>query len=109
MAGLNEFYAFMAEGDASARELLGRLAIFFRGAERYGEAPVMCAPAQEGEVYMLGGAEVRVKLSASVRKAALRESPKNGDRVTIGDDDFYIVAVSTLEVDPCATLQLVPV
>ena len=109
MAGLNEFYAFMAEGDASARAMLGRPAVFFRGAESLGEAPVMCAPAMEGDVYTLGGVEVRVKLTASVRKDALRMRPENGDRVRLGENDFYIVAVSTLEVDPCDVLQLVPV
>ncbi|MBQ4594796.1 MAG: hypothetical protein IJA81_09195 [Akkermansia sp.] len=106
MAG-NPFTAFMSTGDAEARRLLGEPAVLSHGPVAYASAPVICAPAMEQLVYMQGGAEYQVKLTATVRKEALAgAAPRQGDRVTVGGELYTVAAVSTTAADPLFTLQL---
>lgn len=106
MAG-NPFTAFMAAGDTEARRLLGVPAVLSHGPLPYAEAPLICTPAMEQAVYMQGGAEYQVKLTATVRKDALAgAAPRQGDRISVGGESYTVVAVSTTAADPLITMQL---
>lgn len=106
MAG-NPFTEFMAAGDAEARRLLGVPAVFCHGPLPYAEAPVICAPALEQMVYVQGGAEYQVKLTATVRKDALGSARvQQGDRVIVGGETYTAAGISSTPSDPLFTLQL---
>lgn len=106
MAG-NPFTEFMSAADAESRKLLGVPAIFRRGGKPYAEAVVICAPAVEMLVYVMGGAEYQVKLTATVRKDGMGEyAPKQGDHIEVDGETYQLAGLSTTAADPLWTLQL---
>lgn len=103
----NAFTEFMASADEQARGLLGTAAQLRRGNIPYAEVNLICAPAMEMLVFMRGGAEYQVKLTATLRRDDLRGmAPRQGDLVSVGGELYHVVAVSTTAADPLYTLQL---
>lgn len=103
----NPFTAFMSEADAASRELLGVPGTMSRGRVQYAAPRLILAPAMEQLVYLAGGAEYQVKLTASVRKDALDgERPEQGDSVEVNGEVYFLAAVSTTAADPLYILQL---
>lgn len=103
----NPFTDFMAAGDAEARRLLGVPASLCRGTVEYAAVSLICAPAEERQVYLSGGAELEVQQTATVRKDALAgAAPKPGDLVHTGGTVYQVAGVSTTAADPLYTLEL---
>lgn len=102
----NAFTQFLSTADADARKLLGTPGSFAARGRGYGAAPVIMAPAESELVFAAGGAEVRVKATATVRKADLDKAPVEGDSLALPAGKFYIVSVSTTEADPLYHLTL---
>ena len=102
----NPFTAFMAEGDAQSRRLLGVAGTLARGRVVYATLPFICAPALEQLIYLSGGAEYQVKLTATVRKDDLQDSPRQGDFATVNGETYTVAAISSTAADPLWTLQL---
>lgn len=103
----NPFFNFMAAGDAEARRLLGVPGMFRRAGVEYATATVICAPAMEALVYVSGGAEYQVKMTATVRKDDMADSaPRQGDLLTVNGETYQVAAISTSPADPLFTLQL---
>lgn len=103
----NPFTDFMAAGDAEARRLLGVPGTISRGTEVYASVSLICAPAEERQVYLSGGAELEVQQTATVRKDALGgNAPKPGDLVHTGGTVYQVAGVSTTAADPLFTLEL---
>lgn len=103
----NAFTKFLATGDAEARRMLGSDGVFSARGRDYAGAAVILAPMESDLVYAAGGAEVRVKATATVRKADFgQRMPAEGDAVTLRAGKFYIVAVGTTDADPLIHLTL---
>ena len=102
----NPFTQFLASGDADARRLLGSSGTFSSRGKVYGSASVIMAPAESDLLFAAGGAEVRVKATATVRKADLDKAPAEGDALSLPAGKFFIVSVSTTEADPLFHLTL---
>lgn len=102
----NPFTQFLATGDADARRLLGSSGTFSSRGRVYASASVILAPAESDLVFAAGGAEVRVKATATVRKADLDKAPAEGDALSLPAGKFFIVSVSSTEQDPLFHLTL---
>lgn len=102
----NPFTAFMSEADAQSRALLGVAGTLSRGRVQYASVQLICAPAMEQMIYLSGGAEYQVKLTATVRKDELEEQPKQGDLVAVNGETYHVAGISTTGADPLWTLQL---
>lgn len=102
----NAFTHFLSTGDADARRLLGVTGTFSTRGKVYGSATVIMAPAESDLVFAAGGAEVRVKATATLRKADLDKTPAEGDALSLPAGKFYIVSVSTTGADPLIHLTL---
>lgn len=103
----NAFTEFMASADEQSRGLLGTPAQLRKGNIPYAEVNLICAPAMEMLVFMRGGAEYQVKLTATLRKDDLRGTrPCQGDLVSVGGELYHLLAISTTAADPLYTLQL---
>ena len=103
----NAFTQFLASADAEARSMLGSEGTFSDRGRVYATAAVILAPMESDLVYAAGGAEVRVKATATVRKADLgQRSPAEGDALILRSGKFYIVAVGTTDADPLMHLTL---
>ena len=103
----NPFTDFMAAGDAEARRMLGVPASLCRGTEEYASVSLICAPAEERQIYLTGGAEMEVQMTATVRKDALGENaPNPGDLVHTGGTVYQVAGVSTTAADPLYTMEL---
>lgn len=102
----NAFTQFLSSADADARRLLGVPGTFSSRGKVYGSASVIMAPAESDLLFAAGGAEVRVKATATVRKSVLDKAPAEGDALSLPTGKFYIVAVSSTDADPLLHLTL---
>lgn len=103
---VNDFTALLNAGDADSRALLGESATFAHRGTVYGSASVIMAPAESEVVYAAGGAELRVKATATLRKDALVHNIAEGDSLTLGSQRFFITAISSTPHDPLYHLTL---
>lgn len=103
---MNALSKFMSDGDAEARAMLGQHAVLAAGGVQWAAATVLLAPAESELLYEAGGAQLRVKSTATVRKADLPRLVREGDSLTSGGVKYYVVSVRTADYDPLQYLTL---
>ena len=103
---VNPFTELLAAGDADARAMLAVPGVFARRGEIYARAQVIMAPAEGAMVFAAGGAELRVKGLATVRKDAMVQPPAEGDTLTAAERRFFVVQVESSPQDPVWSLTL---
>lgn len=96
----------MRDGDAEARAMLGQEAVLAAGGVQWATARVILAPAESEVLYEAGGAALRVKSTATVRKSDLPRLVREGDSLTSGGVRFYVVSVRSADYDPLQYLTL---